>query len=111
MIDDKKWIRLMEIGEALGCHQMPERSFFINGFQFPVCARCTGMMIGYILAIVLFVFDILFDCLLCVFLILPLVMDGVIQYKTQYISNNFKRVITGIMYGVGLNQLIIDLFF
>ena len=54
MIDDKKWIRLMEIGEALGCHQMPERSFFINGFQFPVCARCTGVIISAIIATIVF---------------------------------------------------------
>ncbi|WP_245611980.1 DUF2085 domain-containing protein [endosymbiont 'TC1' of Trimyema compressum] len=25
--------------------------FFINGYQFPVCARCTGVIISYILAI------------------------------------------------------------
>ncbi|MBQ3473297.1 MAG: DUF2085 domain-containing protein, partial [Methanobrevibacter sp.] len=24
------------------CHRMHERSFFIKGHQFPVCARCTG---------------------------------------------------------------------
>lgn len=25
------------------CHQRPERSFFIEGHQLPVCARCTGL--------------------------------------------------------------------
>jgi uncharacterized membrane protein len=31
---------------ALGgliCHQRPERSFFLDGHQLPVCARCTGL--------------------------------------------------------------------
>jgi uncharacterized membrane protein len=29
------------------CHQMPERSFFIAGHQFAVCARCTGLYFGF----------------------------------------------------------------
>ena len=28
---------------SLICHQKPERSFFLEGHQFPVCARCTGL--------------------------------------------------------------------
>ena len=32
------------------CHQRPERSFFINGHQLAVCARCTGLYAGSALA-------------------------------------------------------------
>ena len=28
------------------CHQRPERSFFIDGAQMPVCARCTGLYLS-----------------------------------------------------------------
>ena len=28
------------------CHQRPERSFFVDGHQFPVCARCTGLYLS-----------------------------------------------------------------
>ena len=31
---------------GLICHQRPERSFFFDGFQFPVCARCTGLYVS-----------------------------------------------------------------
>ncbi len=32
------------------CHQIPERSFFIAGHQFAVCARCTGIYAGFMTA-------------------------------------------------------------
>jgi uncharacterized membrane protein len=28
------------------CHQLPERSFFLEGRQLPVCARCTGLYLS-----------------------------------------------------------------
>jgi uncharacterized membrane protein len=32
------------------CHQMPERSFHLSGYQLPVCARCLGIYAGVALA-------------------------------------------------------------
>jgi uncharacterized membrane protein len=31
---------------AVVCHQLPDRSFFWNGHQLPVCARCTGLYVS-----------------------------------------------------------------
>ena len=31
---------------SLVCHQRPERSFFVDGRQLPVCARCTGLYVS-----------------------------------------------------------------
>jgi uncharacterized membrane protein len=28
------------------CHQRPERSFFLDGSQLPLCARCSGLYAG-----------------------------------------------------------------
>lgn len=36
------------IGYAI-CHRIPERSFFLNGRQLPLCARCTGTFLGAML--------------------------------------------------------------
>ena len=36
---------LYSVGAVI-CHQRPERSFFIDGHQLPVCARCTGLYLS-----------------------------------------------------------------
>ena len=37
---------------SLICHQIPERSFFWAGQQFPVCARCTGLYVSGTLVLI-----------------------------------------------------------
>src|SRR4051794_15491567 len=37
---------------GLLCHQRPERSFFLWGTQFPVCARCAGIYAGAALGVI-----------------------------------------------------------
>lgn len=32
------------------CHQRPERSFMLAGASLPVCARCTGLYVGALVA-------------------------------------------------------------
>jgi uncharacterized membrane protein len=39
------------VGYAI-CHRIPERSFFLNGRQLPLCARCTGTFLGAIVGLV-----------------------------------------------------------
>lgn len=86
---------------------MPERSFFVFGYQFPVCARCTGIMAGEIFSIPLFI---LFNqsIIVSILLTIPMAVDGIMQYKTAYISNNLKRVVTGFLFGYGLFSIIIQ---
>jgi uncharacterized membrane protein len=38
------------VGYAI-CHRIPERSFFLNGRQLPLCARCTGTFLGVIVGL------------------------------------------------------------
>ena len=39
---------------SYACHQQPERSFFVAGHPFAVCARCTGLYTGFALVAVLY---------------------------------------------------------
>jgi uncharacterized membrane protein len=36
------------------CHQLPERSYFIEGHKLAVCSRCTGIYAGFTLTLLLF---------------------------------------------------------
>ncbi len=100
---DRRWAWWMEFcGKYARCHQMPERSFFLGSYQFPLCARCTGIMAGRLLAILLLPFFLLplkTALLVLPVLMLPLPIDGLTQRFTKYRSNNLKRVITGILWG------------
>ena len=94
-------IKLMNIGSRLGCHQMPERSFFYKGYQFPVCARCTGLIIGYLLGVLIYFLKVL-NWKIAIILCIPLVLDGGSQYLNWRISNQVLRLITGILCGIGI---------
>lgn len=36
------------------CHQLPERSYFLDGHQFAVCSRCTGIYAGFAFTLLLY---------------------------------------------------------
>ena len=39
-------IEFLYAAGSVVCHQLPDRSFFLNGRPLPVCARCTGLYLG-----------------------------------------------------------------
>lgn len=98
------WLNLMKIGAQLGCHQKPERSFFLKGYQFPVCARCTGLLFGFIAGIIGF-WWILNSVRLAMICCIPLIIDGITQYLGWRESNQILRVVTGILGGFGISIL------
>ncbi len=104
MISDKQWIKLMELGSALGCHQMPERSFFVKGFQFPVCARCTGVILSAIIATILF-FKKRLPIWVCIAMSGVMLLDWGMQYLEIRESTNRRRFITGLIGGFGYSTL------
>lgn len=111
--DTKIWIRIMKIGATTGCHQRADRSFFWKGYQFPICARCTGVLIGYILALTAINFFLPYFFIGLIFCGIMFV-DWLIQFVKIKESNNIRRFITGILGGFGvitceLNAVIIIL--
>lgn len=101
---DFLWIKLMKIGSYLGCHQMPERSFFYKNYQFPVCARCTGVLMSAVVSLMIFVRKKIPKGI-CVALSSVMLIDWLIQYLGIKESNNKRRLITGFIGGLGYSTL------
>lgn len=89
------------------CHQIPERSFFIKSYQFPICARCTGLYLGYIIAL----FNLIkskkvFKFKASVVFIVVMAIDGLGQLFKFFESNNKRRFITGFLSGIASISLL-----
>jgi uncharacterized membrane protein len=93
---------LQEIGDRSGCHQLPERSFRIKAYTFPVCARCTGVALGQVLAVFVFLFGLSVPPILSVGLLTVMGIDWSIQKIGWMESTNMRRLLTGLCGGFGV---------
>ncbi len=83
------------------CHQNPEKSFFYNNFQLPVCARCFGIYLGLIIAIIGVQFN-LRNKISLRFLslsLLPMAIDVALYQLKIYTYNKIVSAFTGITFG------------
>jgi len=89
-----------------GCHKIPERCFLYKGYPMPFCSRCFGCSIGHIIAFILFITGYLPSILIAIILIMPMGIDWSIQKFFGIMSNNYRRLITGILGGFGIGVII-----
>lgn len=82
------------------CHRLPERSFFIKGRQFPICARCTGILVGYFGGLCYILINRNMNLGYEILLMIPIAVDGLGQFYGLWMSNNLRRFITGLLAGV-----------
>ena len=92
------------------CHRREDRSIKLWGFQSPLCARCMGMVFGFVLAIIVESVGTLLHPALALFLCAPLIIDGVSQNIGYRESTNLLRLITGILFGLGLYLILGGLY-
>lgn len=88
------------------CHQKSDRSFFYHGWQFPVCARCTGLYLGYLLGLLLLIAQLQLPLLLCLCLMLLMWLDWYIQYRNIKASTNRRRCLSGLAAGCAMIHLL-----
>jgi uncharacterized membrane protein len=91
----------------VNCHQLPSRSYFLNGNQMPFCARDLGVFVGLVAGMALALLTSARPSPLLVALgFLPLALDGGWQLLTDYESSNALRLLTGILAGMSAAMLI-----
>lgn len=105
----KLWAFFMRLGNRCGCHQREDRSLKIRGWQFPICSRCTGILVGQILGVIIYMCNIKISFFIdCLFLFI-MFLDWYIQYKSILESTNFRRFVTGNLAGIAQISIIIKL--
>ncbi len=77
-----------------GCHRRSDRSFFVEGRQFHVCARCTGLLSGLPVSLALFALGNVALYIFAGFSLL-LLADGLTQLAGLRESSNGLRFVTG----------------
>jgi uncharacterized membrane protein len=108
---------LMFLGSGL-CHQLPERSYFLDGVQMPLCARCIGIHLGFVLSVIYLstgprrfssalprVWQLaMLGAVMSVFL-----GDSLLSYSGLSVSDNLRRTLSGLALGVPLPFLLVPL--
>ncbi|EKM93495.1 hypothetical protein C211_23350 [Stutzerimonas degradans] len=99
----------MHLGKSCGCHQISSRSFFYKNYQFPICARCTGILIGQFIIAPMCLFFGFNHLILNVIFVGIMAIDGIVQYIKLLQSNNIRRLITGLLGGFAIMSLTVYL--
>jgi len=89
------------VGREPICNRRPDRAPHIGTFCFPLCWRCTGVLVGIVLWQALGVMVGRSHPVLAAVLVLPCALDGLAQYHDLLQSTNLRRFGTGLLAGVG----------
>ena len=107
----KTWAFFMRLGNRCGCHQREDRSFFIGKWQFPVCSRCTGILTGQAIGVILYICSVTIPFYIDFIFLAIMFLDWFIQYKKIRESTNIRRFITGNLAGIAQVSIIIKIIF
>lgn len=99
-----------DFGKAPLCNGRCERGPHIKGFYFPLCWRCLSIVMSVSFCCV---FNLIYPleytmmnipilASLSSLLLIPLFIDGLMQYVFKRESTNLRRIITGFFAGMGI---------
>lgn len=93
-------------GLAFFCHRQPERSFTIRGHQFPICSRCTVLLLGFFGFISLVLLNLQIRLFAELVMLLPMAIDGTSQLTGLRESDNLLRLLTGFLFTFGFMSMV-----
>jgi uncharacterized membrane protein len=108
---------LMFLGSTI-CHQLGERSYFYDGVQMPLCARCIGIHLGFVLSTTYLLLGprrlaaklpntrqlAILGVIMSFFL-----LDAVLSYSGISTSDNLRRTLSGLALGVPLPFVLVPM--
>lgn len=89
------------------CHRMPERSLTIGNWHMPICSRCFGIILGFPFGLLIGYLGSFSSRWFGIIFLIPMFIDAGTQHMGYRVSNNFLRVVTGILGGVGIGIFIL----
>lgn len=95
-----------KIGVFLFCHRKEERSLKLFGHTSFLCARCIGTLSGLLLSFSLFILHVTMSAILASVLVIPLIVDGILQLSGLHSSNNKLRFLTGLLFSIGASTIL-----
>jgi uncharacterized membrane protein len=87
------------------CHRRKDRSIRISGYTFPLCARCTGLWLGFVMGLLVRVAGLHMPLIFVFAFMLPLAVDSLTQLAGYRESNNRLRLLSGVLFGIATNML------
>ncbi|MCL5073683.1 MAG: DUF2085 domain-containing protein [Actinobacteria bacterium] len=109
---------ISDIGFSV-CHQIPQRTLLFGKIYMPICSRCSGIYIGFLVSII-FLFLVFrkresdlppaYVIICAAVFILSMIIDGILSYFGVYSTNNTIRLITGYLFGAGTAIIIYPIF-
>lgn len=95
--------RLSNIGRLPVCNQNAKRAPHLFNFCFPLCWRCSSILFSMIVFSYLMKhLDIRPGMLTGMLMLIPCAADGTLQYYFYLESTNARRIMTGLLAGIGL---------
>jgi len=91
------------------CHRRKDRSIRISGYTFPLCARCTGLWLGFVMGLLVRVAGLHMPPVFVFAFMLPLTVDSLTQLAGYRESNNRLRLLSGFLFGIATNMLFLSM--